>query len=115
MNSPVLGHIWENFVFTEVIKTLPVKVGRNLFFYRDQNGVEMDFMLEIGGKLHLLEAKASERVDDRKLNFSKIAPLFKNHKTRNILICSSTEKTPIELRDYCIINPLQHKLADVIN
>ena len=115
MNSPVLGHIWENLVFTEIIKTLPVKVGRNLFFYRDQNGVEMDFMLEIGGKLHLIEAKASERVDDRKLNFSKIAPLFKKHKTRNILMCSSTENTPIELRNYCILNPLHHKLADVIN
>lgn len=115
MNSPLLGHIWENFVFTEVIKTLPVKVGRNLFFYRDQNGVEMDFMLEISGHLYLIEAKSSERINPRKLNFSKIAPLFKNYKIKNILMCSSTEKTPIELKEYYILNPLCHKLADVIN
>src|SRR6056297_1939086 len=63
LNSPLLGHIWENFVLSEIIKTLPAKVGRNLFFYRDQNGVEMDFMLETGGKLHLIEAKSAERVD----------------------------------------------------
>jgi predicted AAA+ superfamily ATPase len=115
LNSPALGHIWENLVFTEIIKTLPAKVGRNLFFYRDQNGVEMDFMLEIGGKLHLIEAKSAERVDMRKLNFSKIAPLLKGHKTKNTLMCSSAEETPVELRDYCIINPLRHNLADVIN
>jgi hypothetical protein len=115
LNSPLLGHIWENFVFSEIIKTLPAKVGRNLFFYRDQNGVEMDFMLEMGGKLHLIEAKSAERVNPRKLNFTKIAPLLKKHETRNTLMCLSTEETPIELRDYCIINPLRHNLADVMN
>ncbi|MCD6188213.1 MAG: DUF4143 domain-containing protein, partial [Desulfuromusa sp.] len=115
LRSPALGHIWENLVFSEMIKTLPAKPGRNLFFYRDQNGVEMDFVLELDGNLHLIEAKSSERVDVRKLNFSKIAPLFKNRETRCTLICSSMEKTPIELRDYAIINPLRHNLADVVN
>ena len=115
LKSPALGHIWENLVFSEMIKTLPAKPGRNLFFYRDQNGVEMDFVLELDGKLHLIEAKSSERVDVRKLNFSKIAPLFKNRETRCTLICSSMEETPIELKDYAIINPLRHNLADVVN
>ncbi|MFK5925459.1 MAG: ATP-binding protein [Desulfuromusa sp.] len=113
--SPHSGHIWENLVFAEIIKTLPVKPGRQLFFYRDQNGVEMDFIVELGGKLHLIEAKSAERIDKRKLNFHKIAPLFKNRETRCALICASTEKTPIELRDYSIINPLRHDLAEIIS
>ncbi len=115
LKSPALGHIWENLVFAEMIKTLPARPGQNLFFYRDQNGVEMDFMLELGGKLHLIEAKSSERVDVRKLNFSKIAPLFKDRETQCTLMCSSVEETPIELRGYSIINPLRHNLAEVMN
>ncbi|OQY19862.1 MAG: hypothetical protein B6I36_03035 [Desulfobacteraceae bacterium 4572_35.1] len=115
IKSPALGHIWENFVFSEIIKTLPIKPGRNLFFYRDQNGVEMDFMLELGGKLHLIEAKSSERIDARKLNFSKIAPLFNDRETRCTLMCSSAEETPIELNEYAIMNPLRHNIVDMVN
>ncbi len=115
LKSPVLGHLWENLVFSEIIKTLPAKPGRNLFFYRDQNGVEMDFMLELGGKLYLIEAKSSERVDKRKLNFSKIAPLFHGQETRCVLMCSSAEERPIELKDYTIINPLRHDLTGIVH
>lgn len=110
LRSPFLGHIWENFVFSEILKTLPVRVGRNLFFYRDQNGVEMDFVFEMGGKLHLVEAKSAERVDERKLNFSKIAPLFKDRETVCTLMCSSVEDSPVALKNYTIINPLRHDL-----
>ncbi len=114
LDSPFLGHIWENLVFGEMIKTLPLKPGRNLFFYRDQNGVEMDFIVEMGGKLHLIEAKSAERVDSRKLNFAKIAPLFSNRSTCCVLLCASTEKTPVMLKDYSMLNPLRHELAAVI-
>ena len=110
MRSPALGHIWENLVFTEIIKTLPVRPGRNLFFYRDQNGVEMDFLIETGGRLHLVEAKSSERVDVRKLNFSKVEPLFGNRETQCILMCSIAEKTPVYLGGYSILNPILHDL-----
>jgi uncharacterized protein len=113
--GPSMGHIWGNFVFTELIKTMNVKPGRNLFFYRDQNGVEMDFIIERGSRIHLIEAKASERINARKLNFSKIVPLFKNQETKCTVMCSSTEKTPVELRDYAILNPLHHNITDVVN
>lgn len=112
--SPSLGHIWENLVFSEIIKTLPVKPGRNLFFYRDQNGVEMDFVIETGGGLHLVEAKAAERVDDRKLNFAKVAPLFKDAEVSCSLLCSSAEKTPVHIKSYSMANPLRHNLVEVI-
>ena len=112
MQSPVFGHVWENFVFVEIIKTLPAKPGRNLFFYRDQNGVEMDFVIERGGGLCLVEAKAAERVDSRKLNFSKVAPLFTDRDTQCVLMCSSTEATPIHLKGYSVVNPLRHDLSN---
>lgn len=114
LKTPLLGHLWENFVFSELLKTLLVKPGRNLFYYRDQNGVEMDFMLELADMLYLVEAKSSERVETRKLNFVKIAPLFKARQIRCVLMCASTEKTPLELKDYAVMNPLRHDLTEVL-
>jgi len=109
-----IGSIWENMVLTEMVKTTSARPGRNLFFYRDQNGVEIDFVVESAGQLQLVEAKSAERVDARKLNFSKVAPLFKNQKVQCTLMCSSVEKKPIVLGKYDIINPLLHDLADAL-
>lgn len=106
------GAVWENFTFCELMKTSDVSSGRNLFFYRDQNGVEIDFVIEKGEILHLCEAKAAERVDDRKLNFNKVAKLFKGQRVECTLSCRSEEERVIKLPDYTICNPLHHKLLD---
>ena len=70
-NSLHFGNIWENLVFTEFLKEGFI-AGKNIFFFRDQNGVEIDFIIEKDGKILLVEAKTSERPDPRKLNFNKI-------------------------------------------
>ncbi len=103
-NSPYYGNIWENMVFTEYIKE-GFTPGKNIFFFRDQNGVEIDFIIEIDGKILLIEAKASERPDTRKLNFNKISPLF-NSQTSSIVACNVEEKGLITLKDYAVYNPL---------
>jgi len=109
--SPYHVAIWENFVFTELVKTLQVVPGRNLFFYRDQNGVEIDFVIERNGKLYLIEAKSAERVDPRKLNFSKVTPLFPEQGTDCILMHLSQEKEPVQLAGYTSLNPLHHSIS----
>jgi predicted AAA+ superfamily ATPase len=113
--TPTNGQIWENLVFTEIIKTLDVQPGRNLFFYRDQNAVEMDFVIELGGRLFLIEAKSGERVDSRKLNFQKVAKLFPSLQPQCLLMCSTPEETPVHLAEYAIVNPLLHNLDSEIN
>jgi len=55
----------------ELIKNNYLVPGRELFFYRDQNGVEVDFIIEQGRRITLLEAKTGEKLGDRKLNFNK--------------------------------------------
>jgi len=104
MNHPGRGELWENFVYNEYVKTLQLLPGQNIFFYRDQNGVEIDFIVELGGTLHLIEAKAAERVDERKLNFSKVAKLLP--KTTCTLACMVDESRKIHLQNYTIVNPL---------
>ena len=103
-NSPHLGNIWENFVFTEYLKDGLI-AGKNLFYIRDKNGVEVDFIIEKNGEIILIEAKNSERPNPRKLNFRKIAPLFKQ-KITSIVACGVEEKGIISLKDYSVYNPL---------
>ncbi len=103
-NSLHLGNIWENFVFSEFLKEGFIP-GKNLFFYRDQNGVEIDFILEKEGEIYLIEAKNSERPRADKLNFRKVIPLFKR-KINPLVACNVEEKGVIKLKDYSLYNPL---------
>ena len=61
LGSPLLGAVWETFVFAELRKYNEAS-GRpfRLFHYRDHRGGEVDFVLEAGGALHYLECKWSE-------------------------------------------------------
>lgn len=62
--SPFLGSIFEGFVASEIVKT-QVNAGRRreLYYFRDQRGLEVDFLLPAGsGGLLLVEVKASQTI-----------------------------------------------------
>lgn len=102
--SPHCGSIWENFVLTEMIKNGYI-TGKDLFFYRDQNGVEIDFVTEKSGKTNLIEAKYAERPDQKKLNFRKVASIFPKE-VFSYCACTINEPRVIQLRDFGLYNPL---------
>ena len=105
------GQLWENFVFNEIIKQNGLIPGRNVFFYRDQNAVEIDFVIERKNKLFLVEAKASEYTNEKKLNFKKVTNALKGYDTEKVLCSLINEKNPIALKDFNVINPLMHDIA----
>jgi predicted AAA+ superfamily ATPase len=100
-----LGQIWENLVFCELIKSHRLKPGKNLFFYRDQNGIEIDFIAEGRPDVWLIEAKYSENVKDGKLNFKKIAPRFERP-VKCSVACSVNSNKELFFADYSVFNPL---------
>lgn len=102
--SPLYGAIWENFVFIELAKN-ELEVGRNLFYLRDQNGVEIDFIVERNSKTWLIEAKNNETPNSSRLNFKKIAPLFKQE-VECVVACRTREPLNYKLKDYTLSNPL---------
>ena len=56
--SPMLGPLWETFVFAELRKQLAYKGGKkNLWYYRDQSQNEVDFIWDKGHELSLFECK----------------------------------------------------------
>jgi uncharacterized protein len=60
LQSPAAGAIWETFVFAQ-LRARERRAGRagSLFFWRDR-AREVDFVVDVGGKLELLEAKWTE-------------------------------------------------------
>jgi uncharacterized protein len=61
--SPAIGAIWETFVFAQ-LRDRERRAGRvgALFFWRDRTR-EVDFLIDTGGRLELLEAKWTELPD----------------------------------------------------
>ena len=102
--SPHSGNVWENFVMSELVKNGFV-AGKDLFFFRDSNGIEIDFIIDKEGSVSLIEAKHSERPDRSKLSFKKIAPLIKT-KVKSIVACGIHEEGIIKLKEFSVYNPL---------
>ena len=74
LNSPMLGAIWETFVFAEIRKLNEIG-GRpfGLWYYRDLGGREVDFVLESGGSLSFAECKWEEHPGPREArNLSRV-------------------------------------------
>ncbi len=110
-SHPQKGNLWENFVLNEHIKTTACVPGKNLFFYRDKNNVEIDFVTEKGSRITLIEAKAAEQINERSLIFNKVFPVFDTKKVDCIVACSMQEPRPLQLKNYSLVNPLRYDLV----
>lgn len=62
--SPFFGPIFEGFVAAEIVKhQINPGKARQLYYFRDQQGLEVDFLVPVAaGRVALLEAKASTTV-----------------------------------------------------
>jgi len=65
-NSPYLGAIWETAIFAQLRKQRERDSNRNtIWFYRDAQQQEVDFVIAAGNSRRLLEAKWTENPDSR--------------------------------------------------
>lgn len=66
--SPCLGAVWETYVLQQI---LAEKANNHLpgavYFYRDANGLEVDFLLDHDGRVRLIETKWAELINDPRL------------------------------------------------
>lgn len=103
--SPSAGNVWENFVFTELIKTRELIPGRDLFFYRDVSGKETDFIIAHSDGLELIEAKKSERVRREKLPFSDMNEILSMPVKKCSVAAPTGEPVPLPFQDFEIYDP----------
>jgi predicted AAA+ superfamily ATPase len=61
ISGPMSGNIFENMVIMEAVKNdNNEKKGNHFYFYRDNNGVEVDLIIDGGQFINLYEIKASK-------------------------------------------------------
>ena len=70
----------------------------------------MDFLIENSlsesSPIVLIEAKASEKVANKKLNFSKISPLFKKRPVQCLLMSNISQAVSLKMKNYRVSNPV---------
>ncbi|MBN2657225.1 MAG: ATP-binding protein [Spirochaetales bacterium] len=104
-SSPFSGAVWENFVFNELIRTSGISPAVNLFFYRDQNKVEVDFLIETGSRIILIEAKFAERPGKTKV--PAVGDLLNADSSSRYCACRVPGKGLFPSRDGIVLyNPL---------
>ena len=87
--SPFLGPLFEGFVASEIVKR-QVNGGRRreLYYFRDQQGLEVDFVVPVRGrKLLLLEAKASRTVKPEMAeSLARLSDAVRGRKPESVLV-----------------------------
>jgi hypothetical protein len=87
--SPFLGPIFEGYVASEIIKN-QINLGRRreLYFFRDQRGLEVDFLVPAGSQnLLVVEAKASQTVyPSAATPLLNLAEAIKSRDVRSIVV-----------------------------
>ncbi len=74
MNHPLNGELFETFIFSELQKQIMHgNMKANLYFYRDSNGKEIDFVIESGMQTRLVEVKLTSTPS--KVNFKNLISL----------------------------------------
>ncbi|MBF0441236.1 MAG: ATP-binding protein [Oligoflexales bacterium] len=83
LKSPMIGAIWESFVFAELRKQLSFSgVKPRLWYYRDQSGREADFIWEQGHQLVLFECKwTSSPTSQMAKNLYDVETIFRQSAT----------------------------------
>jgi predicted AAA+ superfamily ATPase len=110
LRSPLLGNIWETFVFSELRKKQIAQKGHwKIWFWRDLRGLEVDFLVHRGGLFELLEAKFTETPDSKQvLPLAKVAANLGHKNVEKIaVLCRAKQSYPmgnevevIPLEDY---------------
>ena len=88
--SPFAGAIFEGVVAAEITKS-QANMGRRreLYFFRDQRGLEVDFVVPHGDEIVLIEAKASQTVfPEASKSALSLSQNITGHRTRTVVVHS---------------------------
>jgi len=95
--GPMGGALFEGLVIGEALKLLAAAGrDRSAFFWRSNDGLEVDLLLELGGKVHLVEIKLSATPSSRHaVPVRKLAELLGERAGERLVVCRVAERTPL--------------------
>ncbi len=113
LQSPLKGHLFENFVYCEIQKQLNLKnSARKVFFWRDKDNREVDFVIEDGVSLMLVESKLSENPSISMPGMEHLEKAFvEQYQTRKIIACQVDSDRILKSGSYELWNPLRTELS----
>ena len=101
--SAYSGHIFETFVISEIIKSFTnsgMNASRYLYYYRDNNGHEIDLIIDYNNKLYPIEIKKGKNPrGDAIKNFFVLKDINKEV-AKGIVLCMCDEIFPIDKDNY---------------
>ncbi len=101
------GKIWENFVYGTLLREC-IQLGyqRGIHFWQEKSRGEIDFLVEHGNTVTLIEAKAAENPTVSDLNFGLFIKHYPKVKTRLIVACPNALQSSYLTPEIQSINPL---------
>ena len=108
LSSTFLGSIFEGFVASEIIKyQINSCKGRGLYYFRDQQGLEVDFLIYEGGNnISLLEVKSScTPKASMSKNLNILEKSISRYNTKKIIVHLATKKRVSEFEDLTVMSP----------
>jgi predicted AAA+ superfamily ATPase len=96
LRSPAAGAVWETFVFAQLrARERLAGSTRSIFFWRDRTR-EVDFLVDIGGRLELYEAKWTELPEERDAVNLRFAGemMGKSNVTASAVVCRAPHSYP---------------------
>ncbi len=84
---PLYGHLYENFVINEIRKLIShLNLPFDIFYYRENKGIEIDLIIETSLKFHTIEIKSSKTFNKTFLkNLIKFKDRFDKMNTKKTL------------------------------
>ena len=99
INGAMWGHIFETFVFSEILKSYYNDgiVNPPIYYYRDSDKNEIDILIEDGDMLYPVEIKTTS---DPVMSMVKAFRLLESNKVKKagtgVLICLAKERLPLK-------------------
>jgi len=111
-NSHYYGSLFENFVYNELSRQAELEnFKQSLYFLRDKNSLEVDFVLERGDTIKLIEVKTAEYPKEALNNLNKIKEkLGSRQKVELFIACGIQSDTPQIIQGCTFYNPLKHRM-----
>ena len=99
MNSPLLGAFFESFALGQLLRSLHHQ-GKaiEIYYFRDKDGHEVDFLIPQGNRLHLYECKWHDESGELPKNIKKIIKIMGQEQISHISMITTTARK-VQLSD----------------